>query len=115
MTLNGFHGACQSGRTCFLVSFRTSALDGVSRIGVGPLALGAAPLPDRNVKAVDCASLAFSTFSVDASIIFRSFGSDVCSSAFKFLIFRLFSAAGVAAVAIFEAKAEGNSCTWMYS
>lgn len=115
MTRITFQGACQSGRACLTVSFLTNALEGVPRVGVGPWAFGAAPFPDRSVKAIDCASLLFSIFSEDASIILRILGSVACSSAFAFLIFRLFSAAVEAAIAILAAKAGGNSCTWLYS
>jgi hypothetical protein len=115
-TRNGTQGLCHSGFACLNVSFLTSALDGVSLIGVGPVAFGAAPLPPaRNANCIDCASFAWSAFSDTPSIIFCILGFEAFSSAFWLLIFLRRSAAVVAAAAIFAARTGGSSRTCSYS
>ena len=98
------------------MSLRTSELDVAFLFGVGPFALGAAPLPPAlNVNAIDCASFALSAFSEAPAIILRILGSEACSSAFWFLIFFRRSAAVEAAAAILAARAGGSSRTCSYS
>jgi hypothetical protein len=95
---------------------RTSEVDVAFLFGVGPFALGAAPLPPAlNVSAIDCASFALSAFSDAPAIILRILGSDACSSAFWLLIFFRRSAAVEAAAAILAARAGGSSRTCSYS